>query len=176
MNKTSTLNLIIGPMFSGKTSELLRIAKRLKSINLKVLLLNYYEDKRYSNTLMATHDNETIPCKFIAHFDNIEYDDYDIICINEAQFFTKLIPFCKKVLKDNKSLYVSGLDGDFKQEKFGEILDLIPLADSITKLHAFCKICQDGTPAHFTKRLVSNKQQKLIGVDEYIPVCRNHIN
>ena len=64
----------------------------------------------------------------------------------------------------------------FHKEKFGEILDLIPLADSITKLHAFCKICQDGTPAHFTKRLVSNKQQKLIGVDEYIPVCRNHIN
>lgn len=171
----ATLNLIIGPMFSGKTTELLRIAKRLQSIDLKVLLLNNYEDTRYSNTEMKTHDNNGLPCKFIKHFDNLEYESYDIICINEAQFFNKLVPFCQKVLKQNKTLYVSGLDGDFKQEKFGEILDLIPLSDSITKLHAFCKICKDGTTAHFTKRLVTNKSQKLIGVDQYIPVCRKHL-
>lgn len=169
------LNLIIGPMFSGKTSELLRITKRLESIKLKVLLLNYYEDQRYSNEYMSTHDQNMVSCKFISHFDNLEYENYDVICINEAQFFTKLIPFCKKVLSNNKTLYVSGLDGDYKQEKFGEILDLIPLCDNITKLHAFCNICKDGTKAHFTKRLVSNKSQKLIGVDEYIPVCRKHI-
>ena len=171
----ATLNLIIGPMFSGKTTELLRIAKRLQSINLKVLLLNYYEDTRYSNLEMKTHDNDGLPCKFIRHFDNLNCDSYDVICINEAQFFNRLIPFCKKILLKKKTLYVSGLDGDFKQEKFGEILDLIPLCDSITKLHAFCKICKDGTPAHFTKRLVSNKSQKLIGTEEYIPVCRNHL-
>ena len=176
MNNSATLNLIIGPMFSGKTTELLRIAKRLQSINLKVLLLNYYEDTRYSNSEMSTHDKDGLPCTFIKHFDNLEYDSYDIICINEAQFFNKLIPFCKKVLSKNKTLYVSGLDGDYKQERFGEILDLVPLCDTITKLHAFCKLCKDGTHAHFTKRLVTNKSQKLIGTDEYIPVCRKHLN
>tara|TARA_E500000178_G_scaffold129113_1_gene128900 strand:- start:1517 stop:2047 length:531 start_codon:yes stop_codon:yes gene_type:complete len=175
MEKISTLNLIIGPMFSGKTSELLRIAKRLQSIDLSVLLLNYSEDIRYSTTHMTTHDKDSLPCNYISHFDNLNYDDYDIICINEAQFFTKLVPFCKKALSEHKTLYVCGLDGDYKQEKFGEILDLIPLADSITKLHAYCKICKDGTPAHFTKRLVSNKFQKLIGTDQYIPVCRKHL-
>lgn len=171
----ATLNLIIGPMFSGKTTELLRIAKRLQSINLKVLLLNYFEDTRYSDLEMKTHDNDGLPCKFIKHFDNLNCDSYDVIFINEAQFFNRLIPFCKSILFKNKTLYVSGLDGDFKQEKFGEILDLIPLCDSITKLHAFCKVCKDGTPAHFTKRLVTNKTQKLIGTDEYIPVCRKHL-
>tara|TARA_B100001093_G_scaffold520462_1_gene616254 strand:- start:9798 stop:10325 length:528 start_codon:yes stop_codon:yes gene_type:complete len=175
MKNVASLNLIIGPMFSGKTSELFRIAKRLQSIELKVLMLNYHEDKRYSSTHMATHDKDVLPCKFIYNFDNLKYDDYDVICINEAQFFTKLVPFCKKVLESNKSLYISGLDGDYKQEKFGEILDLIPLANSITKLHAFCKICKDGTHAHFTKRLVSNKYQKLIGSEEYLPVCREHL-
>ncbi len=172
----ASLNLIIGPMFSGKTTELLRIAKRLQSIDLRVLLLNYHEDTRYSNTEMSTHDKYGLPCTFIRHFDNLEYDDYDVICINEAQFFYRLVPFCKKVLSKNKTLYVSGLDGDFKQEKFGEILDLIPMCDSITKLNAFCKICKDGTPAHFTKRLVSNKCQKLIGTEEYLPVCRKHLD
>lgn len=162
-------------MFSGKTTELLRIAKRLQSINLKVLLLNYYEDTRYSNSQMTTHDKEGLPCTFIKHFDNLDYKNYDVICINEAQFFQRLVPFCKKVLDENKTLYVSGLDGDYKQEKFGEILDLIPLSNSITKLNAFCKICKDGSEAHFTKRLVTNKTQKLIGTDEYIPVCRKHL-
>lgn len=178
MSKTglASLHLIIGPMFSGKTTELLRIAKRLQSIDLRVLLLNYHEDTRYSSTEMSTHDKYGLPCTFIRHFDNLEYDNYDVICINEAQFFNRLVPFCKKVLSENKTLYVSGLDGDFKQEKFGEILDLIPMCDSITKLNAFCKICKDGTPAHFTKRIVSNKSQKLIGTDEYLPVCRKHLN
>lgn len=178
MSKTglASLHLIIGPMFSGKTTELLRIAKRLQSIDLRVLLLNYHEDTRYSSTEMSTHDKYGLPCTFIRHFDNLEYDNYDVICINEAQFFNRLVPFCKKVLSENKTLYVSGLDGDFKQEKFGEILDLIPMCDTITKLNAFCKICKDGTPAHFTKRIVSNKSQKLIGTDEYLPVCRKHLN
>jgi len=178
MSKTglASLHLIIGPMFSGKTTELLRIAKRLQSIDLRVLLLNYHEDTRYSSIEMSTHDKYGLPCTFIRHFDNLEYDDYDVICINEAQFFNRLVPFCKKVLSKDKTLYVSGLDGDFKQEKFGEILDLIPMSDSITKLNAFCKICKDGTPAHFTKRLVSNKSQKLIGTEEYLPVCRKHLD
>lgn len=177
MNNTNlaTLNLIIGPMFSGKTTELLRIAKRLQSIDLNVLLLNYSEDTRYSTTEMTTHDKYGLPCTFIKHFDNLECDRYDVICINEGQFFNRLVPFCKKMLLKNKTIYVSGLDGDYKQEKFGEILDLIPLCDTITKLHAFCKICKDCTPAHFTKRLVSNKSQKLIGTDQYIPVCRKHL-
>ena len=175
MNSNATLNLIIGPMFSGKTTELLRIAKRLSSINLRVLLLNYYEDKRYSDYEMSTHDKTSLPCKFISNFDNIEYKDYDVICINEAQFLPQLVKFSKKMLNENKTLYICGLDGDYKQEKFGELLDLIPLSDSITKLHAFCSICKDGTHAHFTKRLVSNKYQKLIGSDQYIPVCRKHL-
>ncbi len=172
---TSELHLIIGPMFSGKTTELLKIAKRLSSINLKVLLINYHEDTRYSSTEMKTHDNDGIPCKFINNLLETEYLEYDIICINEAQFFTNLVEFCKDVLKNNKTIYVSGLDGDYKQEKFGEILDLIPFCDFVLKLKAFCKICQNGTLAPFTKRIIESNEQKLIGTNEYIPVCRKHL-
>ena len=176
-SKDTTLNLIIGPMFSGKTTELLRIAKRLKSIKMNVLLLNYSEDTRYSDTEMSTHDKEGLPCDFVKDLEKVKYEDYDIICINEGQFFEGLVTFCKSALSKNKSIYVSGLDGDYKQEKFGEILDLVPLSDKITKLHAFCSICKDGTQAHFTKRIVNdNKEQKLIGTEEYIPVCRKHLN
>lgn len=176
ISNSTTLNLIIGPMFSGKTTELLRIARRLRSVNLKVLLLNYYEDTRYSDSEMSTHDKNGLPCTFIKDLTSINYDDYDIICINEAQFFENLVSFCKGALQKNKTIYACGLDGDYKQEKFGEILDLIPLCNSITKLHAFCTICKDGTHAHFTKRITDNEQQKLIGTDEYIPVCFKHLS
>lgn len=170
------LHIIIGCMFSGKTTELLRIANRLKSVEQKVLLINYYEDIRYSNTDIKTHDNTHTDIKsfFIKTLD-IDYSDYDVICINEAQFFTELRKFCLRAINDNKIVYVSGLDGDFQQKPFGEILDLIPLCNSINRLNAFCKICKNGTPAFFTKRLTDSLEQKLIGVNEYIPVCRYHL-
>ena len=183
----SSLNLIIGPMFSGKTTELLRIAKRLKSINLKVLLINYAEDTRYSTTEMTTHDKESMPCIFVnklkevfinEKYENYEefiFERYDVFCINEAQFFSDLVEFCKELLKNNKTIYVCGLDGDYKQEKFGELIDLVPMCDTITKLHAFCSICKNGNKAHFTKRIIDSKEQKLIGTKEYIPVCRKHL-
>lgn len=175
---SAELNLIIGCMFSGKTTELIRIAKRLTSINKKVLLLNYELDTRYSDNKMMTHDQNGLPCTFIDKLSkaNNLINDYDAICINEGQFFDDLVEFCKNCLAQNKSVYVCGLDGDFKQEPFGDLLKLIPLSNNIIKLHAFCKICNNGTPAHFTKRITDDTEQKLIGTQQYIPVCRNHIN
>ena len=175
VTKEAELNIIMGPMLSGKTTELLRITNRLRTLNLKVLLINYVEDTRYSYTKMVTHDNISSDCEFIKDLREVNYIDYDVIGINEGQFFTGLVDFCKEVLSNNKSVYVAALDGDYKQEKFGEILDLIPLCNNITKLHAFCTVCKNGTRACFTKRLVDSKEQKLIGTEEYTAVCRRHL-
>tara|TARA_B100000886_G_C20391606_1_gene478519 strand:+ start:505 stop:1029 length:525 start_codon:yes stop_codon:yes gene_type:complete len=171
----SELHLIIGPMFSGKTTELLRIANRLKSINDNILLVNYEEDKRYSSENISTHNLIQMNCTFTKNLLNLKYDSYDIICINEGQFFIDLIEFCNIYLKHNKKIYVCGLDGDINQQKFGNMIDLIPICDSVVKLNAFCKICKNGTLAPFTKRITDNKEIKLIGTNEYIAVCRNHI-
>lgn len=171
------LHLIVGCMFSGKTTELLRIAKRLKSIEQNVALINYVEDTRYSTTDVTTHDK--CSCDIESYFTDNLYtlDDkkYSVICINEAQFFQGLKAYCVNLINKSKIVYVSGLDGDFKQQPFGEILQLVPLCNTVTRLHAFCKICKNGKPAYFTKRLTDSKEQKLIGTDEYIPVCREHL-
>jgi len=98
----SELHLIIGPMFSGKTTELLRIANRLKSINDNILLVNYEEDKRYSSENISTHNLIQMNCTFTKNLLNLKYDSYDIICINEGQFFIDLIEFCNIYLKHNK--------------------------------------------------------------------------
>ena len=94
------------------------------------------------------------------------------LLVNEAQFFSDLEEFVKKLLNKNKKIYICGLDGDFKCKKFGTILDLIPLCDKVTKLSSLCSICKDGTPGIFSKRLSLEEEQTVVGSSNYIPVCR----
>jgi thymidine kinase len=76
----------------------------------------------------------------------------------------------------NKDVIIAGLDGDSFQNKFGELLDCIPIACEVTKLSALCMRCKDGTPGPFTKRIVKNQELELIGgSDMYIATCRNHL-
>lgn len=89
------------------------------------------------------------------------------ILINEAQFYPDLVEFVKEF--HTKTFYVYGLDGDFKQNKIGNILDLIPLCDSVTKLTARCSCSK---PAIFSKRLSDETDQYQPNA-KYIPVCRN---
>ena len=88
------------------------------------------------------------------------------IMINEAQFYPDLVEFVKKFIY--KNIYVYGLDGDFKQEKIGHILDIIPLCDTVQKLKADCAC---GELAIFSKRLGIETDQYLPNA-QYIPVCR----
>ena len=99
------LHLILGCMFSGKTTELLRIAKRLKSIGQNVTIINYVEDTRYSTTDVTTHDKYScvdIESHYTDDLDTLDDRNYQVICINEAQFFTGLKTFCIELLKRSK--------------------------------------------------------------------------
>jgi thymidine kinase len=172
------LELIIGNMFSGKSTELIRRIHREKSINKKIVVINYIADNRYSTNSISTHDLVKINCIKVGNLlelpDGI-IQDYDSIFIDEGQFFTDLFPFVMKYVND-KHIVVSGLDGDFNQKPFGDILKLIPVCDTVDKLCAYCKVCNDGTFAPFSKRICSTTNQIDIGSsDKYIPVCRQHL-
>ena len=178
------INVYIGCMFSGKTSELIKIVKRFESIHKKVMVLNFSEDTRYGNNKILTHDLVGVDALMIKDFKEIFdnesykelYDSSEVICINEGQFFKNLVQFCQKSANEyNKMVYVCGLDGDYKQERFGEMLDLIPCAENIVRLSALCKFC--GKKACFTKRISKSDNQILIGgQDDYMPVCRKHLH
>jgi thymidine kinase len=183
----SYLEIFIGPMFSGKTSKVLEIYKQCKYCNIDVMVINHSSDVRYDNHMLATHDKTMIPChqldKLIKIFNlplvndeyassRLAYDKAKVILINEGQFFDDLEESVKKMLTNNKQIYICGLDGDFERKKFGQILDLIPLCDKVTKFTSLCALCKDGTPAIFSKRLTTEKEQTLIGSDNYLPVCR----
>ena len=76
------------------------------------------------------------------------------------------------MLNIKKHIYVCGLDGDYQMKKFGQILDIIPMCNEVEKLSAICAMCKNGTKAYFTLRLTNEKDQKVIGAKNYIPVCR----
>jgi thymidine kinase len=177
------LELIIGPMFSGKTTSLYKIYNECKVSNVPVLVINHSFDDRYdtNNSLVYTHDKLNMPCITTqtlgnilvdSKWSNIDFESIRVVLINEGQFFEDLVPFVEKLLQNNKQVYVCGLDSDFERKKFGTILDLIPLSDTVKKLKSVCSLCNNGTPGIFSKRVTKEKDTVLIGVDNYIPVCR----
>ena len=189
--KSGYLELFIGPMYSGKTSKILEIYEQCKFCNISIAVLNHSDDTRYHESMLSTHDQRMIPCIQTKNIMNIwDYAEIDepyneksaqhlqlrnaeVILINEGQFFDDLFVCVESMIKENKRVYIAGLDGDFERKKFGQILDLIPLSNMVTKLTSLCSICKDGTPGIFSKRITSEKQQMLIGSANYVPVCRN---
>ena len=190
INNTGYLELIIGPMFSGKTSKVLEIYKQCKFCNIPVTIINHSIDTRYHESMISTHDKIMAPCiqttilsdiwdykDIDSHFNensdsHIKLRTADVILINEGQFFEDLYEVVVDMLKCNKRVYICGLDSDFERKKFGQILDLIPLCDKVNKLTSLCSQCKNGTQGIFSMRLTSDKQQTLVGSDNYIPVCR----
>lgn len=182
-NKSGRIDIIIGSMFSGKSTELIRRINRYKVLGKKILVINHKLDQRYSENSISTHSNMSLECLSIHKLNDInEYEKYkkeynacEVLVIEEAQFFEDLYDVVVKAADvDNKIVIVAGLDGDSNREEFGDILKLIPKCDSVKKLHALCVKCKDGTSASFTKRLVKNNSQIYIGVSEFIAVCRYH--
>lgn len=187
-NKTGYLELIIGPMFSSKTSSLLEIYKQCKFCNIPVSIINHSIDKRYHDTMLSSHDKIMAPCfqtdklnNLWSNSENRNASDQNahqmlrnsgVVLINEGQFFPDLYEVVLDMLDNNKKVYICGLDGDFERKKFGTILDLIPLCDKVNKLTSLCSLCKDGTRGIFSMRLTNETEQTIVGSDNYIPVCR----
>ena len=178
-----SITLIIGCMFSGKSTEIMRLIKRYKILKKQILIINHITDQRYATSSISTHDQQQIECEMAASLTPIKqtekYRDSQVIVIEEAQFFTDLFNFATIAADlDDKTVIVAGLSGDFNRNPFGDIQRLIPHAENITKLSALCVKCGDGTLAHFSKRIdTDNHDQTLVGTaSEYIAVCRKHFN
>ena len=176
------LELILGPMFSGKTSKLLELYKQFNFCSIPVSIVNHSCDTRYHETMVSSHDKVMAPCFQCTELNqlwtidkNAEFQlkNVDIILINEGQFFPDLYEVVVDMLKHGKKIYISGLDGDFKRNKFGHMLDLVPLCDKVTKLTSLCSLCKNGTLGIFSMRLTKETEQTIVGSDNYIPVCRN---
>jgi len=175
------LTVLIGCMFAQKTTELLRRIRRSKAIDYNVLVVNYAGDTRYGTNKIASHDIDTYDAicvkwlQDVAH--QVESGAYQVVIIDEGQFYGDLYAFVTKWADKlpNIHIVVAGLDGDSNRNPFGDILRLIPHAETVERLSAFCAECKDGTEAHFSKRISQTVEQVEIGgADRYVPVCRKH--
>ncbi|XP_059451865.1 thymidine kinase a [Corylus avellana] len=175
------VHVIMGPMFAGKTTALLRRIKSEGNNGRNVAMIKSSKDSRYAKDSIVTHDGVKFPCwvlpdllSFRQKYGDDAYKKLDVIGIDEAQFFEDLYDFCCKAADhDGKTVVIAGLDGDYLRRSFGSVLDVIPLADSVTKLTARCELC--GKKAFFTLRKTKETQTELIGgADVYMPVCRQH--
>ena len=178
-----SLEVVIGPMFSGKSSYALSYVRRQRSIGKRVLIVKPDIDMRYSQeSVLVTHDNDTIPCMLWNTAQSLfpatpHFLDTDCVVIEEAQFFKGLLHLVKWLLIQNsKDVLIVGLDGCAKQEVFGEVLSCIPWATRVTKLSALCLECKDGTLAPFTKRNIEDNSKVLVGGSGmYSAVCLKHL-
>jgi len=179
--------IIYGPMKSGKTSRLLQLYKQFKFCEIPVMVINHSIDKRYSDTLLSSHDKIMIPCINSLSLTDIvdinkdiiesgtyinEFNEASVILINEAQFFEDIVSWVTiAVEKYKKSVYVCGLNSDFRRKPFGNWLDLQLICNKVTQLQSWCGLCKKKE-ALFSHRLSNETDKIVIGSDNYIPVCR----
>jgi len=173
---SGSLQLFIGCMYAGKTTKLIETYNDVLDNEQSVIILTHSSENRYSIDELSTHDKKKIAClkydsisSFVEN-ESSSIESADLILIDEGQFFNDLTNVVLLVEKFHKHVCVFGLDGDFKRNKFGKILDLIPFCDSVEKLQANCKC---GDPAIFSNRTIKADSQILVGsTDIYEPLCR----
>lgn len=166
--------MICGSMFSGKTEELIRRLKRAKIANLKVEIYKPAIDVRYDETQVVSHDANSIQSTPIENSQTILLlaQDVDVVGIDEAQFFdAEIMHVCETLALRGIRVIVAGLDMDYLGKPFGQMPNLLAIADYITKLHAICMKC--GNIANVSYRKVGGENQVMLGEKEtYEPRCR----
>ncbi|XP_064643080.1 thymidine kinase, cytosolic-like [Lineus longissimus] len=172
--KKGQIQIIFGPMFSGKSTELIRRMKRYQIAKYECLVIKYAKDTRYDQDGVATHDKQVLKAVGANELSEIKEEarKAEVIGIDEGQFFPDIVLFCEKMADRGKIVIVAALDGTYQRKGFGQILNLVPLAESIVKLTAVCMIC--FKEASFTKRTSVEEEVEVIGgEDKYLAVCRD---
>jgi thymidine kinase len=168
------IEVICGSMFSGKTEELIRRLKRVKIANFKAEIFKPALDTRYDAVKIVSHDENVIQSTPVESSQTILLlaQGVDVVGIDEAQFFDGgITSVCEELALRGMRVIVAGLDMDFRGKPFGQMPNLLAIADYITKLHAICVKC--GNIANVSYRKTADSGQLLLGEkDVYEPRCR----
>lgn len=165
------IEMILGPMYSGKTTELLRRLTRLQIGGSRVILLRPNIDNRG----ILTHDclDHKIQEQFVdTILDFKDFDSVDVIGVDEGQFFKGLAKDVNHLANLGKIVIISGLHATSEAEPFPEIQACVPISESITKLNAVCTQCgsQEGSFTFYKKG--RKTEAVLVGEHEYTALCR----
>lgn len=192
------LKIILGPMYAHKTQSLVHELEMNVRSNCPAIYICHSDDQRddvaardgaVSTHLAGFRLPEGISCLHVGTLEEADLviSKYGAIGIDESQFFSDLLEWVSRWVREGHRVIVAGLDGDAFMRPFGQTLQLIPMADEVKKLRAKCTKCREelekagfrGDPAQmaapFTLRLVESSEQKLVGGSKlYTAVCRSH--
>lgn len=190
------LTVILGCMFSQKTTELVRRVRQEREKGFQVLVVNSCRDTRYQveseksqgeekrKGEMVTHDGEREEAMMVSSLAEVNHlvvgsPKYRMIAIDEGQFFPDLFLYVTQWADEQQiQILVAGLDGTFEREPFGDMLRLIPHAEEVVRLHAQCSYCPDGKgKAIYSRRKKATESKGTVmvgGAEAYEPVCRFH--
>jgi thymidine kinase len=176
------LEVITGPMFSGKSEELIRRLKRARIARQRVACYKPDIDLRYHRTAIASHSSQTHEAATVATVEELraalypQLEQIDVVGIDEVQFFDPaVIPLAVELIALGKRVLMAGLDTTFTAEPFGPVPALMAIADKVTKLSAVCMVC--GQAAILTQRLGQSQELVVVGAAGlYEARCRAHFH
>jgi thymidine kinase len=176
------LEVITGPMFSGKSEELIRRLKRARIARQRVACYKPDIDLRYHRTAIASHSSQTHEAVTVATVERLREDLYprletiDVVGMDEVQFFdAAILPLAVELIGLGKRVLMAGLDTTFAAEPFGPVPNLMAIADTVTKLSAVCMVC--GAAAIHTQRLGQSQELVVVGAAGlYEARCREHFH
>uniref|UniRef100_A0A3Q3Q9E0 Thymidine kinase n=1 Tax=Monopterus albus TaxID=43700 RepID=A0A3Q3Q9E0_MONAL len=172
-NSPKTVRGQIQVCFRLMSTELMRRVRRFQIAQYNCLVIKYAKDTRYSDSDMVTHDKNTmeaIPAACLEHVRPLALQAC-VIGIDEGQFFRDVVEFCEEMANLGKTIIIAALDATFQRKPFGNILSIVPLAESVVKLNAVCMQCYKE--AAYTKRIGTETEVEVIGgADKYQAVCR----
>ena len=175
-NGAGRLELIIGCMFSGKSTELIRRARRYQVAGRQVLLVKHASDTRYSGTsTVETHDHEQMPCTTVTHLSEVKFGNIEAFLVDETQFFepADVKIFYEDVVRARRRILIlAGLHATHDLKPFLAITQMLPHAEDVTMLRAICMQCKKEEAA-FSKRLGDSQATVEVGgADKYQALCR----
>jgi thymidine kinase len=172
-----SIEVVCGPMFSGKTSELIRRVERAQIAKQRVQIFKPAIDVRYDKDGVVSHSSRSLRAEPVESAVDILIklkDSTRVVAIDEVQFFDDaIVTVVIKLAARGYRIICAGLDLDFRARPFGPMPTLLALADEVVKIHAICTVC--GAPATRTQRLSTSNAQVLLGeTDAYEARCRGH--
>ena len=175
-----SIKLILGCMFSGKSTALAQTVEQYKQIGKDIIVVNHSSDTRYGSTFLCTHDGTKIPCimrtDLMGLLDLPEYQAASAVICDEIQFYGDAREFCLTAAeRDGKDVIAAALNGGYMRQEFSTVSELLPIADVIEHKTALCTVCKNGTRACFTRRKNLDAPHITVGGAElYKAVCRRH--
>lgn len=176
--KNVNIQVICGPMFSGKTKTLIRSIDAYRQNGKKVVVFKPKLDDRYAENSIVSHDKDAVEAYNVEHPKEMLdlFHNADVVAIDEVQFFDdSIVSVCSTMADHGKSLILAGLDMDYKAAAFGAMPTLLTLADEVVKLNSVCTFCSGK--ARFSHRIGGEGAVVLLGEkDKYVPLCRSCYN